>query len=97
MRTLEDHLSHYAAYHQDRRRVTDLDENRLVLPYDTLKLHTGIPRHVQPSLVLLCVKSGATAGAAQPLDERLPESTLGSFRCRTACRMFPRRRRRRRG
>jgi 2-dehydropantoate 2-reductase len=45
--------------------LTDLDGGRLTLPAGSLKLHTEPPPGA--ALVLLCVKSGATAGAARQL------------------------------
>jgi 2-dehydropantoate 2-reductase len=56
--------------------ITDIDGNRFDLPCQSLKLHYDIPLHIQPLLVLLCVKSGATVNAAEALDQRLPAGTL---------------------
>jgi 2-dehydropantoate 2-reductase len=55
--------------------LTDLDARRQHLPADTLALFETIPSGIQPSLVLLAVKSGATAEAAALLAGALPPAT----------------------
>lgn len=57
-------------------RVTDLDGADHALPADALRLHDGVPPRLEPALVLLCVKSPATAEAARELAEQLPFNTL---------------------
>jgi len=56
--------------------LTDLDGGRLQLPAAELQLHAGVPAGLRPDLVLLCVKSGATAAAAAELAQALPAGTL---------------------
>lgn len=56
--------------------LTDLDDGRLQLPAAQLQLHEAVPAGLQPDLVLLCVKSGATAPAATELAAALPAGTL---------------------
>lgn len=56
--------------------LTDRDGGHTQLPAGSLHLHTGVPAGLQPSLVLLCVKSGATAAAAAELAAALPAGTL---------------------
>jgi 2-dehydropantoate 2-reductase len=56
-------------------RLTDLDGGDLRLSADALKLHDGVPAGLAPALVLLCVKSGATADAARELGAQLPPGT----------------------
>jgi len=56
--------------------LTDLDDGQLQLPAAQLQLHETVPAGLQPDLVLLCVKSGATAGAAAELAAALPAGTL---------------------
>lgn len=56
--------------------VSDLDGGREHLPASTLHLAAEVPPGARPALVLLCVKSGATAEAAQALGERLPPGSL---------------------
>ncbi len=53
--------------------LTSLDGARLTLPPTQLHLHDTPPSH--PALVLLCVKSGATAEAAAQLAQHLPPGT----------------------
>lgn len=53
--------------------VTDLEGGRSQAAAGTLKLHEDVP--VQAALVLLCVKSGATAQAAAQLAAALPAGT----------------------
>ena len=65
--------------------LSDLDGRRTHLAPASLRLHAEVPggdreagpdaRHVAPALVLLCVKSGATAEAAALLGLRLPAGT----------------------
>ena len=59
--------------------LTDLDGRRTHLTPPQLHLHAEVPeareRLAAPSLVLLCVKSGATAEAAALLALRLPSGT----------------------
>jgi 2-dehydropantoate 2-reductase len=55
--------------------LTDLDGGQHRLESDALSLHETIPPGVAPSLVLLSVKSGATAGAAAALGAVLPPGT----------------------
>ena len=56
--------------------LTDLDGGRTVLPPQTLDLNETPRTGAAPALVLLCVKSSATAEAAQALDIALPAGTL---------------------
>jgi 2-dehydropantoate 2-reductase len=55
--------------------LTDLDGRREHLPSDSLALHETVPAGITPSLVLLAVKSGATADAATLLAAALPAGT----------------------
>lgn len=57
--------------------LTDLEEPGRTrhLPAERLHLHEGVPAGLAPSLVLLCVKSGATAEAAAELAAALPPGT----------------------
>jgi 2-dehydropantoate 2-reductase len=57
-------------------RVTDLDGADHHLPATALRLHEQVPAGIAPALVLLCVKSPATADAARELAARLPAGTL---------------------
>lgn len=57
-------------------RVTDLDGADQMLPASALRLHECVPSQLEPALVLLCVKSPATADAARELAEQLPFNTL---------------------
>ncbi|NRF70845.1 2-dehydropantoate 2-reductase [Aquincola sp. S2] len=56
-------------------RLTDIDGGDLALPPASLALHGEVPAGLAPALVLLCVKSGATADAARELGARLPPGT----------------------
>jgi len=56
--------------------VTDLDGARVHLAPASLKLAAAVPVRLRPSLVLLTVKSGATAAAAGELGAVLPAGTL---------------------
>ncbi|MFM9922551.1 2-dehydropantoate 2-reductase [Variovorax sp. H27-G14] len=55
--------------------LTDIDGNKLKLPAARLQLSEQVPPGAQPALVLLCVKSGATAEAAAELAFALPAGT----------------------
>ena len=55
--------------------LTDRDGGQLQLPAGQLHLHRGLPAGLAPDLVLLCVKSGATATAAVELGGLLPPGT----------------------
>lgn len=55
--------------------LTDLDGRHHHLPADTLSLHEAVPECIAPALVLLAVKSGATADAAALLAAALPAGT----------------------
>lgn len=57
-------------------RLTDIDGGDVHLPADSLSLHGAVPAGAAPALVLLCVKSGATADAARQLAAALPAGTL---------------------
>lgn len=57
-------------------RVTDMDGADHTLPAAALRLHECVPPRLEPALVLLCVKSLATAEAARELAEQLPFNTL---------------------
>jgi 2-dehydropantoate 2-reductase len=56
-------------------RLTDREGVDLQLDAAHLDLHTAVPKGSAPALVLLCVKSGATAEAARELGDRLPAHT----------------------
>ena len=56
--------------------LTDLDGGRLQLAPAQLQLFDAVPAGARPGLVLLCVKSGATAQAAAELAAALPAGTL---------------------
>ena len=56
-------------------RLTDREGSDLRIATARLDLHTAVPPGSAPALVLLCVKSAATAQAAQELGERLPAGT----------------------
>lgn len=56
--------------------LSDLDGRRRSLAAADLRLHPSPPRGLRPSLVLLCVKSGATAEAATALGRALPPATV---------------------
>lgn len=55
--------------------LTDLDGARVQLPAASLTLHRSLPADLAPDLVLLCVKSAATATAAVELGGLLPPGT----------------------
>ncbi len=55
--------------------LTDIDGGKRTLPADSLNLCGQVPAGAKPSLVLLCVKSGATAEAAGELAFSLPAGT----------------------
>ena len=55
--------------------LTDLDGRDQHLPVDTLSLHEAVPAGLAPALVILAVKSGATAEAAALLAAALPIGT----------------------
>jgi 2-dehydropantoate 2-reductase len=55
--------------------LTDLDGRHQHLNPDALRLHEDIPTGLAPALVLLAVKSGATAEAATLLAAALPAGT----------------------
>lgn len=57
-------------------RLSDLSGRDDHLPAHQLDLHERVPANARPALVLLCVKSGATAEAARELGERLAPGTL---------------------
>ena len=65
-----------AALREHGLTVTDLDGARVELAAAALKLETSVPTKLRPSLVLLTVKSGATATAAAELGAALPAGTL---------------------
>ncbi|AMM26002.1 2-dehydropantoate 2-reductase [Variovorax sp. PAMC 28711] len=56
--------------------LTDLDGVHRHLPAASLAASESVPGDARPALVLLCVKSGATAEAAASLAAVLPERTL---------------------
>jgi 2-dehydropantoate 2-reductase len=56
--------------------LTDLNGGRRRVAPDALQLALDIPEGSRPALVLLCVKSGATAEAASTLARGLPAGTL---------------------
>jgi len=55
--------------------LTDLNRHRAHIPAAALALHDAVPAGLAPSLVLLTVKSGATAAAAAELAAALPADT----------------------
>ncbi len=55
--------------------VTDLEGSRAHTPAATLRVYGSVPAGLAPALVLLCVKSGATAQAAAELAAALPAGT----------------------
>ncbi len=55
--------------------VTSLDGVRHHVPPGLIRLDEHVPSGVRPALVLLCVKSGATAEAAIELAAKLPAGT----------------------
>jgi 2-dehydropantoate 2-reductase len=56
--------------------VTEPDGSGATLPPQSLSLHEHVPSGLGIALVLLCVKSSATAAAAQQLQAALPIGTL---------------------
>lgn len=56
--------------------LTDRNGGQLALPAASLRLYDAVPQGLRPDLVLLCVKSGATAAAAAELAAALPAGTL---------------------
>ena len=65
-----------AALREHGLTVTDLDGGRVELAASLLRLEERVPTSARPSLVLLTVKSGATAAAAAELGAVLPAGTL---------------------
>ncbi|MEO7245098.1 MAG: 2-dehydropantoate 2-reductase [Rubrivivax sp.] len=65
------------ALRQHGLTLTDLDGGHSALPAPTLRLHDAPPAGsgTAPALVLLCVKSGATADAAAALARAVPPGT----------------------
>ena len=57
-------------------RLTDLDGHERTLAAEAICAVEAIPPRARPALVLLTVKSAATADAAQTLGEALPPGTL---------------------
>lgn len=55
--------------------LTDLDGGRVAVPAAALSLSDTVPAAPPPVLVLLCVKSGATAEAARQLGAAVPAGT----------------------
>lgn len=55
--------------------LTDLEGRRMHLAADSLRLYDWVPAGARPGLVLLTVKSGATAEAAEELASTLPPGT----------------------
>ena len=55
--------------------LSDLGGTQQRIPATELRLHEQLPHDLRPALVLLCVKSGATAGAAAQLAAALPDGT----------------------
>jgi 2-dehydropantoate 2-reductase len=64
------------ALRQQGLTLTDLDGGTRKIAADQLDLQEALPTGSQPALVLLCVKSGATAAAAAELGRVLPAGTL---------------------
>ena len=64
-----------AALREHGLTLSDLDERREHLSADALSLHETVPAGIAPALVLLAVKSGATADAAALLAAALPAGT----------------------
>jgi 2-dehydropantoate 2-reductase len=56
-------------------RLSDRDGGQVNLAPPALRLHEAVPAAPTPALVLLCVKSGATAEAAAQLARHLPPGT----------------------
>lgn len=55
--------------------LSDLRGAQQRIPCGELRLHEQVPEGLQPALVLLCVKSGATAASALQLAGALPAGT----------------------
>lgn len=55
--------------------ISDLSGAQHRIPAADLRLHEQLPAGLQPGLVLLCVKSGATADSAAQLAAALPAGT----------------------
>ncbi|HEY8706385.1 MAG TPA: 2-dehydropantoate 2-reductase, partial [Burkholderiaceae bacterium] len=64
-----------AALREHGLTLSDLDQRRQHLPAAALNLHDTVPAGIAPVLVLLAVKSGATAAAAAQLAAALPAGT----------------------
>ena len=64
-----------AALREQGLTLTDLDGGAQQLAADALALHEIVPSGLAPALVLLAVKSGATAEAAAQLGATLPAGT----------------------
>lgn len=64
-----------AALRKHGLRLTDQDALDRRIPALDLRLHEEVPAGLKPDLVLLCVKSGATAEAATALGLTLPLGT----------------------
>jgi 2-dehydropantoate 2-reductase len=64
-----------AALRANGLTLTDLDHAEHRIAADALSLHESIPAGIAPTLVLLAVKSGATAEAAALLGAALPAGT----------------------
>jgi len=56
--------------------LTDIDGAAHRLPAASLRLGEQVPAGARPALVLLCVKSGATAEAARELAFSLPAGAV---------------------
>ena len=65
-----------AALREHGLTLTDLDGARVEIGAGSLKLAERVPADARPSLVLLTVKSAATAAAAVELGDVLPAGTL---------------------
>ena len=65
-----------AGLRQNGLTVSDLEGRSTHLPPESLHLHEEIPAGLVPTLTLMCVKSGATAEAAQTLQQALPSRSL---------------------
>jgi 2-dehydropantoate 2-reductase len=63
------------ALRQHGLTLTDLEQRRHEIPAAALRLFDAVPPGIAPSLVLLAVKSGATADAAAALEAALPSGT----------------------
>jgi 2-dehydropantoate 2-reductase len=64
-----------AALREHGLTLTDLDGRNEHIPAGSLTLHDAVPTGIAPSIVLLAVKSGATAEAASTLAAALPANT----------------------